>query len=161
MATVTFKMDGLDGLSAAMDRLGAGMKDILERAVYFGAGQIAEATQENLRTIPSKNLRRAGEPIWDTGKLAESFHVQIEESDANHAIAQVGTDVIYARRVEFGFSGADRLGRIYNQPPNPYFRPAFDDNVERVKREMEDSVRQDVLEEIQSLGPRGGRRRTR
>lgn len=37
----------------------------------------------------------------------------------------VGTNVIYARRVEFGFVGRDSLGRNYNQAGKPYLYPAF------------------------------------
>ena len=37
-----------------------------------------------------------------------------------------GFDPPYARRIEFGFVGADRLGRHYNQAAQPYMRPAFD-----------------------------------
>lgn len=36
------------------------------------------------------------------------------------------TDVVYARRLELGFVGKDRLGRRYNQRPYPYLRPAAD-----------------------------------
>lgn len=36
----------------------------------------------------------------------------------------VGTNKAQARRLEFGFSGTDSLGRNYNQPPYPHVRPA-------------------------------------
>ena len=31
----------------------------------------------------------------------------------------------YARRLELGFAGLDKLGRIYNQAPRPYLRAAL------------------------------------
>jgi len=34
----------------------------------------------------------------------------------------VGTNLVYARRIEYGFSGTDSLGRTYNQPPRSYLR---------------------------------------
>lgn len=40
----------------------------------------------------------------------------------------VGSSVPYARRLEYGFMQADRLGRHYNQAARPYLRPAFDAN---------------------------------
>lgn len=40
--------------------------------------------------------------------------------------AVVGTNAVQARRLEFGFSGTDSLGRHYNQPPYPHFGPAAD-----------------------------------
>lgn len=39
--------------------------------------------------------------------------------------ATVAPTVIYARRIELGFTGTDSLGRAYNQPAYPYFEPAF------------------------------------
>ena len=41
---------------------------------------------------------------------------------------RVGSNVEYARRVELGFVGADSLGRVYNQAPNPYLRKALEEN---------------------------------
>lgn len=39
----------------------------------------------------------------------------------------IGTNKPQARRLEFGFVGADSLGRVYNQPPYPHFGPALDE----------------------------------
>lgn len=36
---------------------------------------------------------------------------------------KIGTTVVYARRVELGFTGQDSLGRNYNQKAKPYLRP--------------------------------------
>lgn len=36
----------------------------------------------------------------------------------------VGTNKPQARRLEYGFVGADILGRVYNQPPFPHVAPA-------------------------------------
>lgn len=38
---------------------------------------------------------------------------------------KVGPTAIYSRRIELGFIGTDRIGRHYNQPPFPYFTPAW------------------------------------
>jgi hypothetical protein len=38
-----------------------------------------------------------------------------------------GTAAVQARRLEYGFNGMDSLGRVYNQPPYPHARPAFDE----------------------------------
>lgn len=43
-----------------------------------------------------------------------------------HASATVSSDAPQAYRLEFGFHGADSLGRHYNQPPYPSFGPGFD-----------------------------------
>lgn len=31
----------------------------------------------------------------------------------------------YARRIEYGFTGKDSLGRVYNQSPNPFIAPTL------------------------------------
>lgn len=40
----------------------------------------------------------------------------------------VGSDVAYARRIEYGFNASDSRGRRYHQAAQPYLRPAFDEN---------------------------------
>lgn len=40
------------------------------------------------------------------------------------ATGTVGTNAPQARRLEYGFVGTDRLGRVYDQPPYPHFGPA-------------------------------------
>lgn len=37
----------------------------------------------------------------------------------------IGTDLPYGRRLEFGFTGTDSLGRSYAQPPFPHVQPAL------------------------------------
>lgn len=41
------------------------------------------------------------------------------------AICTIGTNAPQGRRLEFGFVGADSLGRNYNQPPFPHVQPAL------------------------------------
>jgi hypothetical protein len=41
------------------------------------------------------------------------------------AICTLGTNAPQGRRLEFGFVGADSLGRNYNQPPFPHVQPAL------------------------------------
>ena len=37
----------------------------------------------------------------------------------------IGTDLPFGRRLEFGFTGTDSIGRNYNQPPFPHVQPAL------------------------------------
>ncbi len=46
----------------------------------------------------------------------------------------VGSNLEYARRVELGFVGKDKLGRHYNQAARPYLRPALEANQAAIKR---------------------------
>jgi len=53
----------------------------------------------------------------------------------------VGSNVEYARRLELGFVGADSLGRIYNQLPRPYLRPALHKNEKKIAKLFKDIVK--------------------
>ena len=73
---------------------------------------------------------------YRTGTLRRSIHSEVSERTADSVSLAIGTNVEYAARIEFGFSGVDELGRRYNQPPMPYLRPAMDENVGRARREV-------------------------
>lgn len=49
---------------------------------------------------------------------------------------QVGTNAPQGRRLEYGFVGADALGRVYNQPPYPHAGPAFQEREPRFREAM-------------------------
>lgn len=51
---------------------------------------------------------------------------------ANSQSVKVGTTVVYAPRVEFGFIGKDSLGREFNQPAKPFLRPALIDSKDKL-----------------------------
>jgi len=40
-------------------------------------------------------------------------------------VVRYGSSVVYAPRVEYGFSGQDSLGRSFNQPGTPFLRGAL------------------------------------
>lgn len=44
----------------------------------------------------------------------------------------IGSIVVYAARVEFGFVGKDSLGRYYNQAPKSYLRAGIAANREKI-----------------------------
>lgn len=74
----------------------------------------------------TKGARPGEGPGVVTGRLRNSITV-IERGPAGRFgwQAKVGPTVIYARRLELGFTGTDSLGRHYNQPPYPFMAPAF------------------------------------
>lgn len=79
---------------------------------------------------------------YKTGTLRRSIRAELVEP----GVVVVGTDVAYGRRLEYGFMGADRLGREYHQAPMPYLRPAF-----RTKRaEAIETVKAGIRDVIQS-----------
>lgn len=125
-------------LTAKLGRLSDEMAGkALEDAVTAGALLVENAAKENL----VKNRS------YITGNLLRSIHTEATERSRSRAIVVVGTDVEYARRVEYGFSGADSLGRRYNQPAKPYLRPALDTQKGAVTREVREALR-DLLRHV-------------
>lgn len=54
----------------------------------------------------------------------------------------VGTNVEYARRIEFGFLGkTDKLGRTFFQPSLPYLRTAMHKNEKKIVKLFKDLIK--------------------
>ena len=80
------------------------------------AGLLLEAA------IKSRVSGRPG-PRVVTGNYRRSWNTQkVIGSDNAYS---VGTNAPQGRRLEFGFSAADSLGRVYDQPAFPHVEPAF------------------------------------
>lgn len=110
---VEFRIEGLDVLIKRLSQLEAELRGpILGAALTAGALHIVNEAKDRVPKI-TRNLERsihAGEPE----RMGDGWGVRI------------GTNVVYARRIEYGFVGRDRRGRVYNQAAKPYLRPAFD-----------------------------------
>lgn len=77
-----------------------------------------------------------------TGTLRRSIRAEVVGRDV-----LVGTELPYARRIEYGFNGADSRGRVYHQAARPYLRKAMDER----KAEVADAIRRasaDILKAI-------------
>ncbi|WP_328403990.1 HK97 gp10 family phage protein [Streptomyces sp. NBC_00390] len=75
--------------------------------------------------IKAKASGRPG-PNAPTGDYRRSWTHEIA-TDGVTVTATVGTNKPQGRRLEYGFVGADSLGRIYNQPPFPHVGPAVEE----------------------------------
>jgi hypothetical protein len=92
----------------------------------------------------------------DTGRLRDSIHAELVEATETRIQVVVtpaydepneyGFEPAYARRIEYGFVGEDRLGRHYHQAASPYLRPAWDGKI----NEIRETIRQHVYEELDS-----------
>lgn len=103
----------------------------MNNAELIGDEELERALQdmkeEVRRRLPAV-LRVAAMPIendakilcpYRTGNLRRSIHTEIEEEADKFIVAEIGTNVEYAKPVEFG------TGR---RKAKPYLRPAFDNN---------------------------------
>lgn len=79
--------------------------------------------------MPIVNSAQQRAPV-QSGTLRRSITVEV----FGPGDVRIGSSVPYARRIEFGFLGADRLGREYHQAAQPYLRPAFEEHIDRVRR---------------------------
>ena len=77
-----------------------------------------------LRTQVMRNASGRPGPNVRTGDYRRSITVEFSEGPEGFT-AVVGSNAPQAARLEFGFHGADSLGRVYNQPPFPHFGPAI------------------------------------
>jgi HK97 gp10 family phage protein len=122
-----------------------GMREL--KKAFQTLAKTADKNQEvalKLAANAYKNDVQAGAP-YDTGTLRRSIHIEpfngVIKDGQNRTYVVVGTDLPYARRLEYGFyqgdgftGGVDSLGRQYNQAPRPYFRPPLDNNFEKYQK---------------------------
>lgn len=80
--------------------------------------------QTKVKAYASKPRTGPPGPRIQTGDYVRSISLNMART-ATEVAAVVGTNKPQGRRLEFGFVGTDSLGRVYNQPPYPHFRPAL------------------------------------
>ena len=85
-------------------------------------------------TLIGEDPSKVGEPPKRlTGSLVKSIKTLVLIS-GTRVRGVIFTRLIYARRLEFGFMGADKKGRKISQGPRPFMRPGLKNNVDRVKK---------------------------
>lgn len=124
MIEITVDTAGADRL---FRKLGQGTGGEIKRAVSR-AGLLLETR------VKAKASGRPG-PNAPTGDYRRSINTKLSSSGAN-AEATVGTNKPQANRLEYGFSGTDRLGRHYNQPPYPHWKPAVMETRDQIVRDI-------------------------
>ena len=80
--------------------------------------------QTKVKAYASKPRTGPPGPRIQTGDYVRSISLNMAR-DGDGISAVVGTNKPQGRRLEFGFVGLDAIGRNYNQPPYPHFRPAL------------------------------------
>jgi HK97 gp10 family phage protein len=120
--SLTVELTGLDKLEQHLHGLTEALSGNVLETVLMAAA------------LPIVNAAKANAP-YKTGTLRRSIHPEVLESGAHSVTVSIGTDVPYARRIEYGFVQADALGRRYHQPAQPYLRPAYDEHREAAVQE--------------------------
>lgn len=95
--------------------------DVAER----GRVIVQQQGQQLQTRVRGKASGRPG-PRAQTGDYRRSIALEVF-STTKSSEARVGTNKPQGRRLEYGFHGADSLGRHYNQAALPHFGPAFDE----------------------------------
>jgi hypothetical protein len=117
----------------------------LERGMTLGMLKVHAATVKRLsigqpmERTKSGNIRGLNPSVPPnpphvlTGRLRQSIAWEVTV-EPNAVVGRVGTNVVYARRLELGFVGTDSLGRNINQEARPYLRPSLEENRNEIIR---------------------------
>lgn len=118
MAEISGQLFGVNELRAALDKA-------IVQATAHARDAVAETAALVEKQAKLDATGRPG-PIVRTGTLRRSIITEGPVQTGLSWRARIGPTVIYGRRVELGFVGADSLGRVYDQPGRPYLGPAYD-----------------------------------
>lgn len=150
---ITSTMISGTGIDKAFLGAAAGLNGDLSTAVY--------RTGAMLRTRVRANASGRPGPRVQTGDYRRSWSQLNRKSPTGVAEAHVYTNSPQALRLEYGFRGADALGRVFNQEPLPHLRPAMEGMEEfladQVGRELRKSAIQYARTPLGTKFIRGGR----
>ncbi|MFE1452007.1 hypothetical protein [Streptomyces olivaceoviridis] len=101
-----------DRLEHATTKIGPAIRKGVEHTATLGIARI----RGNASGRPGPNVI--------TGAYRNSWRPEMHGLPYG-AACTIGTELPYGRRLEFGFTGTDSLGRYYDQPPFPHVQPAL------------------------------------
>jgi len=98
---------------------------------------------ETRRTVPRKKggvgvlvaVKPAAAPPTPPRVITSALKTSITHdvvTEPNAVVGRVGSNLVYARRLELGFTGTDKLGRNVDAKERPFLRPALFENLRRV-----------------------------
>jgi phage gpG-like protein len=100
MTQITVRVDGAEKLVASFGKLKSEARLRVKRTIWLLSGLLVEHIQRN--KLSGQYLHQR------TGRLAGSIHNEVDETP-DAIIGTVGTNVIYARIHEYGFSGSQAV----------------------------------------------------
>lgn len=118
---------GLDQLKQAMQKAVQDTDAVARMNLTQAAALVEAGAKKNFSGSHKRGRPHVGgdQPNVVTGTLRRSIMTTPAVRTGYAAYtATVGPSVVYARRVELGFTGTDSAGRTYRQRPYPYFGPA-------------------------------------
>ncbi|MFB9558635.1 HK97 gp10 family phage protein [Streptomyces roseoviridis] len=119
-----------DRLDAAADRLPETIEQAVAHTAMIGVGRIrAGASGRPGPNVITGHYRASWEP--DRGRRIPYG-----------AECTIGSRAPQSRRLEFGFTGYDSLGRHYDQPPFPHVGPAIPAMEQVLKAQMLHAARE-------------------
>src|ERR1039458_4929206 len=121
--------EGVSAFRERIDKMIAGADAAARMAVVRGGHLIEGEAKKQFQGNHPKGQPHVGgsNPNTVTGTLRRSIKVGgIAKIGIGTWQSQTGPTVIYGRRIELGFQGADSLGRVYNNQPLPYLKPGLD-----------------------------------
>lgn len=104
----------------------------LQMAVLEGlknGGEIVTKTAKNRVSVKTGNLRDHIEE--------QSSYIQNSEARVTVGVKKVP----YAARIEYGYTGPDKLGRRFHQKPRPYLRNSLDEKEMEIKTAVETKIK--------------------
>lgn len=162
---IRFQVQGSESLRRKLGHLQQNVQGrMLERALVAGALVVQNAAKVNA-PYKTGNLRRSIHIGGHEDLAGDYQNIQQEhgepvprpEGTGVSVAVYVGTNVIYARQREYGGTITARNGpflwwkddngnwhhaRSVYQRPQPYMRPAIDENQEEVRREVGEALQQ-------------------
>lgn len=145
MSTVTARIVLRSGTRYPAEKLLAVLTAAnLEAAAIAGGLKIVNAAKRNAPVLTG-TLRRSihigGHADLSGGLRGNARDLGRGELSDRKVQIRIGTDLDYAARIEYGFTGTDSRGRHYSQPPRPYLRPAFDEHRDEAVREVGEALK--------------------
>ena len=94
------------------------------------------------RVVLSLSILQKDELAYKTGNLKNNIKEQKQSMSGGKAQVDVGvTTVPYAARIEFGYTGPDKLGRRFHQAAQPYMRNSLDENGKKIDNIIESKLK--------------------
>ena len=105
---------------------GDDVKRSMSRAVMLGIDATMSAAIIDAKRNHGAGAHGSRRFVTHSSELERGTRiVQHAKKSGRHIVGRWGViDVVYARRIELGFQGKDRAGRVVNAPAFPYLRPA-------------------------------------